>query len=138
VSADPTAPDRDPGLQPERTSLAWQRTAVAALLLSLVALGATAHPLAVPSGSAGEPAALPGLTVVATVVAVAAAVLAAVDAVVVVPAHVHGLVRHPASLQLASPYVRLLLMAATTVLLALAGGALAADSLVASVASSGA
>jgi hypothetical protein len=115
--------------------LAWQRTAVAALLLSLVALGAAAHRLVVLSGRVGEPTVLPLLTVVATAVAAAAAVLAAVDAVVVVPRNVHGLPRHPTSSRLASPRVRLLLMAVTTVLLGLAGALLASSGLVASVAS---
>jgi hypothetical protein len=120
--------------------LAWQRTAVAALLLSLVALGAAAHRLVVLSGRVGEPTVLPLLTVVATAVAAAAAVLAAVDAVVVVPRNVHGLARHPSSgigtsRRFASPGLRLLLMAVTTVLLGLAGALLASSGLVASVAS---
>jgi hypothetical protein len=120
--------------------LAWQRTAVAALLLSLVALGATAHRLGELSGRVGEPTALPLLTVVAAAVAATAAVLAAVDAVVVVPRGVHGLARHPTSVvstsrRLPSSRLRLLLMMATTVLLGLAGGLLAAAGLVASVAS---
>jgi uncharacterized membrane protein YidH (DUF202 family) len=132
VSAGQSA-HRDPGLQPERTSLAWQRTAVSGLLLSLVTLGAASHRLVVPSGPSGDTAVLPALPVVVTAVA---ALLAAVDAVVVVPASVHGLGHHPASGSLASPRTRLLLMMATTVLLGLGGGLLAASGLVASVASS--
>jgi uncharacterized membrane protein YidH (DUF202 family) len=127
---------RDPGLQPERTSLAWQRTAVSALLLSLVALGAASHRLVDPSGSSGgHPSVLPALAVVVTGTA---ALLAAVDAVVVVPASVHGFAHHPTSISAASPWTRLLLMMATTVLLSLGGGLLAVSGLVASVASSGA
>jgi hypothetical protein len=117
--------------------LAWQRTAVSALLLSLVALGAASHRLVALPGP-GDPAVLPVVQVITVVGTAMAAVLAAVDAVVVVPANVHGLAHHPTSTSLASPQLRLLLMMATTVLLALAGGLLAASGLVASVASSGA
>jgi hypothetical protein len=123
-------------MQPQRTALAWQRTAVSSLLLSLVALGASAHRLvSPPAGSHGD---VPAWWVLPAVVAAAAAVLAAVDAVVVVPRQVQSMARHPTSGPLASPYWRLRLVAAATVLLALAGALLAAAAVLASVASSGA
>jgi uncharacterized membrane protein YidH (DUF202 family) len=41
----PSAPDRprDPGLAPERTSMTWQRMALAFVSLGAVTLGAAAH-----------------------------------------------------------------------------------------------
>jgi uncharacterized membrane protein YidH (DUF202 family) len=126
---------RDPGMQPQRTALAWQRTAVSGLLLSLAALGASAHRLASPAGAVAD---LPALSVLTAVVAAAAAVVAAVDAALVVPRQVTSLARHPASGSLPSAYWRLRLVVVSTVLLALAGALLSAAGLVASVASSGA
>lgn len=42
--ADPVSPRADPGLQPERTTLAWQRTAISFLAASLLFLRwATQH-----------------------------------------------------------------------------------------------
>jgi hypothetical protein len=126
---------RDPGMQPQRTALAWQRTAVSSLLLALAALGASAHRLVAPAGAVPDVTALSVLT---AVVAAAAAVVASVDAALVVPRQVHGLARHPASDPLPSPYWRLRLVAVATVLLALAGALLSAAGVVASIASSGA
>lgn len=119
---------RDPGMQPERTALAWQRTAVSSLLLSLVAMGAAAHRITADAGPAGHlrPTSAAALAVG---VAVLAAMLAATDAVVVVPREVHGIAGHPTSGRLASPYRRLVLMAGATLLLAVAGALLASAGL---------
>ncbi|HET8614207.1 MAG TPA: hypothetical protein VFL94_01695 [Actinomycetales bacterium] len=120
-------------MQPQRTALAWQRTAVAGLLLSLITLGASAHRfVAAPPGWHGH---VPAWWLLPGAVAGAAAVVAAVDAVVVVPRQVSSMARHPSSDPLESPYWRLRLVVAATVLLSLAGALLAAVGVAASVAS---
>lgn len=87
---------RDPGLQPERTALSWQRSGVAMLLVGAGAAVAAAH--------RGDP-----LVVVA---ALAALALAALTAVPPGP--------HPGT-----PYRRLVRAAAATVALAAVGVLLA-------------
>jgi hypothetical protein len=94
----------DPGLQPQRTGLAWQRTALAAVVLSLglIALG------------------LHQRQAVVIVVAGCCAAVAAVAAAIVVPTSVRHLGHHTTS-----PWPRLVAVVAATLLLAL-GGALTA------------
>ena len=92
-----------PGLPDERTALAWQRTAVAVLVLSVVATGVTAR-LAHP------------LVLLGTALAVA---VAAAAALVVVPRTVRG----PTS-----AYPRLLVVAVAVVVLGLASAAAAVGS----------
>jgi hypothetical protein len=87
---------RDPGLQPERTALAWQRTGVATLLVGGGAAAAAVH--------RSEP-----LVVVAALAALALAGVTAVPP------------RHPSVHPLAAPYVRLLRAAVATVALAAVG-----------------
>ena len=87
---------RDPGLQPERTALSWQRTGVATLLVGAAAVGAAIR--------RGAP--------VVVLAALAALALAAVTAV---PP------RHPPAHPLAPPYIRLLRAAVATVALAAVG-----------------
>jgi hypothetical protein len=98
----------DPGLQPQRTGLAWQRTALAAATLSLglIALALHQH----------EP--------LAFAVGVCCAGLAATAAVLVVPTSVRHL-GHSVS----SPWVRLTSVVAATLLLALGGAVTALLSL---------
>ncbi len=129
-------PRRDPGLQPERTALAWQRTSVATLLLSLLCLAASARRLSLDLGDAS--AHRPALALASAVVAALSAAVAGVQAVVVVPAQVHGMARRPASGLGRSPHPRLWLLALAAGLLALAGVLLSAATALASVASSGA
>jgi len=87
---------RDPGLQPERTALSWQRTGVVTLL---VGVGSAAA--AVRRGS--------------VVVVLAALVALALAAVTAVPP------RRPSDHPLARPYVRLVRAAVATVALAAVG-----------------
>ncbi|MEV6484610.1 DUF202 domain-containing protein [Streptomyces sp. NPDC051576] len=39
----PPAPDRDPGLQPERTRLAWRRTTLSSTVAAVLAVKASLH-----------------------------------------------------------------------------------------------
>ncbi|MER7924445.1 MULTISPECIES: DUF202 domain-containing protein [unclassified Streptomyces] len=39
----PPAPDRDPGLQPERTRLAWRRTTLSSTVAAVLAMKAALH-----------------------------------------------------------------------------------------------
>jgi uncharacterized membrane protein YidH (DUF202 family) len=87
---------RDPGLQPERTALAWQRTGLATLLVGSGAVAGAVH--------RGAP-----LVVVAALVALAVAALTAV----------------PPRRHLGPPYARLLRATAATIALATVGVLLA-------------
>ncbi|MFF5252152.1 DUF202 domain-containing protein [Streptomyces leeuwenhoekii] len=48
----PAAPDRDPGLQPERTHLAWRRTTLSATVAAVLAVRAALHTGASPAAVA--------------------------------------------------------------------------------------
>jgi uncharacterized membrane protein YidH (DUF202 family) len=91
---------RDPGLQPERTALAWQRTGISGSLLGGVTVIAAAH-----RGS------LPLLAVTALLTAISAA--AAGVAATRPQAGLHGL--QP------SPWTRLIATASVPVLIGMAG-----------------
>ncbi|MEV5886461.1 DUF202 domain-containing protein [Streptomyces sp. NPDC052020] len=47
----PAAPDRDPGLQPERTHLAWRRTTLSATVAAVLAVRTALHTGASPAGA---------------------------------------------------------------------------------------
>jgi uncharacterized membrane protein YidH (DUF202 family) len=91
---------RDPGLQPERTALAWQRTGVAGSLVGGVAVLAAAHRDSLP-------------LVAVTALLTAASALAAGFAATRAQAGLDGV--QP------SPWSRLVATAAVPVLVALAG-----------------
>lgn len=95
---------RDPGLQPERTALAWHRTGVSGSLVGAVAVLAAAHHDSI------------GLVVLAAAVATATAGAAGLASTRPQP----GLAG-----RLPSPWWRLLAGAAVPVLLAVVGVALA-------------
>jgi hypothetical protein len=95
---------RDPGLQAERTALAWQRTAVGAVLLALVLVWHAA---------ASQEVVLIALTVLSG--------LAAATAAVLLPRSVHGL---PGGDRVRA-WPRLAVVVGATVVLALTGAATA-------------
>jgi hypothetical protein len=97
-----TRPPRDPGAQAERTALAWQRTAVATVLLASVLVWHAA--------SEGRSA----LVVLSVACAVGASLAA-----VLVPRSVHGL---PGEVR---PWWRLSVVVLATLVLALTGAATA-------------
>ncbi|MFJ6898482.1 DUF202 domain-containing protein [Streptomyces hokutonensis] len=43
MTSPPTPPNRDPGLQPERTRLAWRRTTLSSTVAAVLAVKATLH-----------------------------------------------------------------------------------------------
>ena len=96
---------RDPGLQPERTALAWRRTAVAVLVLALAVLARsvqTRRPVEIALGVVG-------------------ATMAAIAAAVVVPRSARRDARGP----ITSAWPRLAAVVSATVVLAAAGAAAA-------------
>ena len=95
---------RDPGLQPERTALSWQRTGVATLLTGSAAVAAAVH--------GGEP----------LVVLPALAALALAGVTAIPPRRHHA---HPPAPPLAPTYARLVRAAVATVALAAVGVLLA-------------
>ncbi|HSK26974.1 MAG TPA: DUF202 domain-containing protein [Jiangellales bacterium] len=101
-------PRRDPGLQPERTALAWVRTGIVAAVLAVSVAG-----LAVRQGSTA------GLAVASL------ASLGVAVAAVLVLSTARGVGRHDLDVARAAPF-RLDALAAACVLLAAAGALLAA------------
>ena len=96
---------RDPGLQPERTALAWRRTAVAVLVLALAVLARsvqTRRPVEIALGVVG-------------------ATMAAIAAAVVVPRSA----RRDEPDQITSAWPRLAAVVTATLVLATAGAAAA-------------
>jgi len=96
---------RDPGLQPERTALAWRRTALSVLVLALAALARSAQ--------THQP--------VEIALAVVGAGVAAVAAAVVVPRSARRDSRGP----ITSAWPRLVAVVSATLVLATAGAAAA-------------
>jgi hypothetical protein len=91
---------RDPGLQPQRTGLSWERTALGALVVAMALVGLALHEQ----------------WSTAVVVALTCVSLAAMASVLVVPVSVRHLGRSAAS-----PWVRLLSVVGATSLLAIGG-----------------